>query len=30
MVVIIYVGAYLTREGKITVGDNTSFLLYMM
>ena len=30
MVVIIYVGSLLYKEGKISLGEITSFLLYMM
>ena len=30
MVVIIYLGSYLFKEGKISIGDITAFLLYMM
>lgn len=30
MVAIIFVGSQLYKEGKITLGDITSFLLYMM
>jgi hypothetical protein len=30
MVVIIYVGSLLYKAGRITIGDNTAFMLYMM